>query len=81
MYFLQNSKGSLSICGVLFVIGAVLFYFCRVLAFVELLLLGRFVVGLSSGITTSVLAMYLAEIAPSALRGTLAVFSGLGLFI
>lgn len=33
------------------------------------------------GMTTAVLGMYLAEIAPSELRGTLAVFSGLGMWI
>lgn len=72
------SKGALLSCGIMFGIGAMLFYLCRILMFVELLVLGRFVVGLSSGVTTAVLAMYLSEIPPSELRGTLAVFSGLG---
>lgn len=69
------------ICGILFAIGGVFFYFCRVISSVELLVTGRFIVGLSSGVTTAVFAMYLAEIAPSELRGTLAVFSGLGLYL
>lgn len=67
------------ICGCMFATGAILFYFCNILSRIELLLIGRFIVGLSSGITTAVLGMYLAEIAPSELRGALATFSGLGL--
>lgn len=47
---------------------------------VELMIVGRLVVGLSSGMTTAILGMYLSEIAPSELRGTLAVFSALGLY-
>lgn len=72
-------KGSLLICGIMFAIGAVLLYFCRSLQSVEMLFIARLIVGLSSGITTAVLAMYLAEIAPSELRGTLATFSGMGM--
>lgn len=74
------SKGTLFICGIMFAIGAILFYLCYIVSFVELLLIGRLIVGLSSGITTAVLGMYLSEIPPSELRGTLATFSGLGLF-
>lgn len=73
-------KGALLICGTMFGIGAVLFFFCRLMASVEMLFCARLIVGLSSGITTAVLAMYLAEIAPSELRGTLATFSGMGEF-
>lgn len=71
-------KVSLLYCGVLFAIGAVLFYICRALASVEILVIGRLVVGLASGLTTSILPMYLAEVAPLELRGTLAVLTGLG---
>lgn len=78
---LQFSKGALLICGVLFGLGAIFFYLCYMVSRIELLLIGRFIVGLSSGVTTAVLGMYLAEIAPSELRGALATFSGLGLLI
>lgn len=46
------SKGTLFICGIMFSIGAVLFFLCYIVSFVEILLIGRFIVGLSSGITT-----------------------------
>lgn len=45
---------------------------------IEALLLGRLLVGLASGLTTASLPMYLAEIAPLALRGTLGVFCAVG---
>ncbi|XP_031640483.1 solute carrier family 2, facilitated glucose transporter member 3-like isoform X2 [Contarinia nasturtii] len=72
-------KGALLICGILFAVGALFFFFCRALSSVELLMAGRFIVGISSGVTTAVLGMYLAEIAPCELRGTLGTFSGLGI--
>ncbi|TMW43750.1 hypothetical protein DOY81_011170 [Sarcophaga bullata] len=39
-----------------------------------MLILGRLLVGLASGLTTATLPMYLTEVAPLALRGTLGVF-------
>lgn len=73
-----SRKGALLVCGILFAVGAVFFFLSRVLTLLELLIVGRFIVGLSSGVTTAVLGMYLAEIPPSELRGTLAVFSSIG---
>lgn len=73
-----SRKASFLICGILFTIGAVLFYFCRSFKSVELLIIGRVVVGLASGLTTTIIPMYLAELAPLELRGTLAVLVGLG---
>lgn len=71
-------KGSLLSCGMLFAVSAVLFYLCRFLGSVEVLIVARLIVGLSSGMTTSILPMYLAEIAPLELRGTIAVLVSLG---
>lgn len=64
--------------GVLFTIGALLFMGCRKLNSVEMLILGRFIVGLASGFTTTVLPMYLMELAPLSLKSTLGVFCGMG---
>ncbi|XP_012160833.1 solute carrier family 2, facilitated glucose transporter member 3 isoform X2 [Ceratitis capitata] len=71
-------KGSFLISGGLFTIGAILFFFCRAAGSVEMLLLGRLIVGLASGLTTGVLPMYLTEIAPLALRGTFGVLCSMG---
>lgn len=64
--------------GILFTIGALLFMGCRALKSVEMLILGRFLVGVASGITTTVLPMYLMEIAPLPLKATLGAFCGIG---
>lgn len=58
--------------------GAVMFFFCRMANSVEMLILGRLLVGFASGLTTATLPMYLTEIAPLALRGTLGVFCAVG---
>ncbi|XP_030563135.1 solute carrier family 2, facilitated glucose transporter member 3-like isoform X1 [Drosophila novamexicana] len=71
-------KPCMLICAVLFAIGAVLFFFCRAAKSVEMLLLGRLIVGLSSGLVTATQPMYLAELAPPSQRGTLGVFCGVG---
>lgn len=65
-------------CVILFALGAICFQFCRDLSSVELLILGRILVGLASGLTTTILPMYLSEIAPLHLRGTLGVFCSMG---
>ncbi|EDW46869.1 solute carrier family 2, facilitated glucose transporter member 1 isoform X1 [Drosophila sechellia] len=71
-------KACFLICGALFTVGAVLFFFCRAASSVEMLVIGRFVVGLASGLVTATLPMYLSEVAPMALRGTLGVFIAVG---
>ncbi|XP_065369487.1 solute carrier family 2, facilitated glucose transporter member 1 [Calliphora vicina] len=71
-------KGCFLISGLLFAVGAIMFFFCRMANSVEMLILGRLLVGLASGLTTATLPMYLTEIAPLALRGTMGVFCAVG---
>lgn len=71
-------KGSYLACVALFTLGSISFQLCRALSSVELLIFGRIFVGLASGLTTSCLPMYLSEIAPLKLRGTLGVFCSMG---
>ncbi|XP_073811201.1 solute carrier family 2, facilitated glucose transporter member 1-like [Musca autumnalis] len=71
-------KGCFLISGLLFAIGAIMFFFCRMANSVEMLILGRLLVGLASGLTTAALPMYLTEIAPLALVGSLGVFCAIG---
>lgn len=73
-------KASLLCCGVMLCVSAVLFFLCRTVGSVEILLLARLIIGLASGLTTSILPMYLSEIAPLELRGSIAVLTGLGKF-
>uniref|UniRef100_A0A1I8MKE2 Major facilitator superfamily (MFS) profile domain-containing protein n=1 Tax=Musca domestica TaxID=7370 RepID=A0A1I8MKE2_MUSDO len=57
-------KRCVMFCGLLFCTGGICFFLCRILNSIEMLVLGRFLVGLASGLTTSSLPMYLSEIAP-----------------
>uniref|UniRef100_A0A182QGP1 Major facilitator superfamily (MFS) profile domain-containing protein n=1 Tax=Anopheles farauti TaxID=69004 RepID=A0A182QGP1_9DIPT len=72
-------KKSFLFCALLLTSGALCFLSCRAAASVELLLLGRLLVGLASGLTTGVIPMYLAEVSPVKLRGAMGVLCPLGL--
>lgn len=76
LYFCR--KGALLTSGMLFAVSAVSFYMCRGMHSVELLLLGRLLVGLASGLATATVPMYMAECAPLELRGTFAVLLSMG---
>lgn len=65
--------GLLYLCGALFVLR------CRLASSVELLLMGRFIIGVASGLSTSTAPMYLAEISPPSLRGSFGTFFSVGL--
>uniref|UniRef100_A0A182P8V1 Major facilitator superfamily (MFS) profile domain-containing protein n=1 Tax=Anopheles epiroticus TaxID=199890 RepID=A0A182P8V1_9DIPT len=71
-------KRSFLLCGFLLFVGGVCFQFCQTLSSVELLMAGRFIVGLAAGLTTSTVPMYLTELAPLGLRGALGVFCSMG---
>lgn len=72
-------KRSVLACAFLFVVSAVFFFFCRMANSVPMLILGRLIVGVAAGLTTSTLPMYTAELSPIQLRGTVAVLSPMGL--
>lgn len=72
-------KGAIAITMALNLVSAVMFLACKYANSVELLLLARLVVGFSSGLSTSVVPMYLTELAPIQLRGALGVVCPLGI--
>lgn len=74
-------KGSIIITDVLGLAGGVCFVLSRQVSSVELLLIGRFVVGLAAGLTTTVVPMYLTELAPLKIRGATGVMCQLGITI
>ncbi|XP_030368969.1 solute carrier family 2, facilitated glucose transporter member 1-like [Scaptodrosophila lebanonensis] len=74
-------RSSFYICGMLMSGGAACFFFCRLLGSVELLILGRLLVGLAAGLTTTFLAMYHSEMAALEQRGALAPLCGMGLTV
>lgn len=47
----------------------------------EMLIIGRFIVGLYSGLSTGFVPMYVGEVSPTALRGALGTLHQLGIVI
>lgn len=72
-------KLPLLVTAILYLMGGLLFLGCTAAESIEMLFLGRLIVGLASGLATSTAPMYLAEIAPLMLRGTVATFFSLGI--
>ncbi|XP_035436038.2 solute carrier family 2, facilitated glucose transporter member 3 isoform X2 [Spodoptera frugiperda] len=78
---LANSLGrkmATVVTSVLSVAGGLLFLLCQKANSVEMLILGRLLVGLSGGLTTSIVPMYLTELAPAALTGAMGVACPMG---
>nr|CAD7427871.1 unnamed protein product [Timema monikensis] len=74
-------KGAVVVSSVLGGLAALFFFTSRQVGSVEMLLLARLIVGLSSGLTTTVIPMYLTEIAPLSIRGAMGVLCPLGLTV
>lgn len=72
-------KGAVITSGLLGIVAATMFIFSKVLTSVGFLFVGRFVVGLSSGLTTGIVPMYLLELAPASLKGAMGVLCPVGL--
>ncbi|XP_041448741.1 solute carrier family 2, facilitated glucose transporter member 3-like isoform X1 [Drosophila obscura] len=72
-------RGCFYICGLILALGAVCFAVCRLLASVELLLLGRLLVGLAGGLVTAFMPMYHSELAALSQRSTLSPCCAMGL--
>lgn len=54
--------------------GGVLFLFCKRANSVEMLILGRLLVGLAGGLSTTIVPMYISELAPAKLSGLLGIY-------
>ncbi|XP_061115147.1 solute carrier family 2, facilitated glucose transporter member 1-like [Conger conger] len=74
-------RNSMLMANVLAFVAAALMGFSKMAASWEMLILGRFVVGLYSGLSTGFVPMYVGEIAPTALRGALGTLHQLGIVI
>ncbi|XP_054285469.1 solute carrier family 2, facilitated glucose transporter member 1-like isoform X2 [Macrosteles quadrilineatus] len=71
-------KGALVVSAILGCLSAVMFFYCKSFYSISLILLARFIIGLSSGLTLSVMPMYLLELAPVSVRGAMGVFTSVG---
>lgn len=64
--------------GIAYLVGTICFTICRWAESLELLMSGRFMVGIASGLTTTVVPMYQAEVSPLNLRGPAATLTSMG---
>ncbi|CAG9800552.1 unnamed protein product [Chironomus riparius] len=74
-------KGGLLLNNVLGISGACLMGFTKFLNSYEMLFLGRFIIGVNCGLNTSLVPMYISEIAPLNLRGGLGTVNQLAVTI
>ncbi|XP_012255629.2 glucose transporter type 1-like isoform X2 [Athalia rosae] len=74
-------KGSLLLNNALGILGACLMGFSQMAQSYEMLLIGRLVIGINCGLNTSLVPMYISEIAPLNLRGGLGTVNQLGVAV
>ncbi|XP_035585046.1 solute carrier family 2, facilitated glucose transporter member 3 isoform X3 [Zalophus californianus] len=69
------------IVNLLAVAGGCLMGFCKIARSVEMLILGRLVIGIFCGLCTGFVPMYIGEVSPTALRGAFGTLNQLGIVI
>ncbi|KAM8714316.1 hypothetical protein ACLKA7_014446 [Drosophila subpalustris] len=75
----MGRRGTLQLSGLIFMISGILHFFCRQANSLELLLLGRLVGGVASALVYATQPMYLVELAPLELSGSVGVFTCIGI--
>lgn len=71
--FVIHRKKSLLINNVLAIIGALLMGFSKLAKSYEMIIIGRFFVGLNCGLNSGLCPMYITELAPVNIRGAVGV--------
>ncbi|GBM55609.1 Glucose transporter type 1 [Araneus ventricosus] len=74
-------KGGLLVNNVFGIVGAALMGSSKISHSIEILIVGRFIIGINCGINTALVPMYLSEISPLTLRGGLGTVNQLGITI
>ncbi|XP_030078277.1 solute carrier family 2, facilitated glucose transporter member 1 [Microcaecilia unicolor] len=74
-------RNSMLMVNILAFLAALLMGFSKLAYSFEMLIIGRFVIGLYCGLTTGFVPMYVGEVAPTALRGALGTLHQLGIVI
>ncbi|XP_035585043.1 solute carrier family 2, facilitated glucose transporter member 3 isoform X1 [Zalophus californianus] len=74
-------RNSMLIVNLLAVAGGCLMGFCKIARSVEMLILGRLVIGIFCGLCTGFVPMYIGEVSPTALRGAFGTLNQLGIVI
>ncbi|XP_038126477.1 solute carrier family 2, facilitated glucose transporter member 1-like [Cyprinodon tularosa] len=74
-------RNSMLLANILAFISAALMGFSKMAKSWEMLIIGRFIVGLYSGLSTGFVPMYVGEISPTSLRGALGTLHQLGIVV
>ncbi|XP_077871411.1 solute carrier family 2, facilitated glucose transporter member 3 isoform X1 [Ictidomys tridecemlineatus] len=74
-------RNSMLIVNLLAIAGGCLMGFCKIAESVEMLILGRLIIGLFCGLCTGFVPMYIGEVSPTALRGAFGTLNQLGIVI
>uniref|UniRef100_A0A803JBG4 Solute carrier family 2 (facilitated glucose transporter), member 1 n=1 Tax=Xenopus tropicalis TaxID=8364 RepID=A0A803JBG4_XENTR len=74
-------RNSMLMANVLAFLAAILMGFSKLAVSFEMLIIGRFVVGLYCGLTTGFVPMYVGEVSPTSLRGALGTLHQLGVVV
>ncbi|XP_060925796.1 solute carrier family 2, facilitated glucose transporter member 1 [Limanda limanda] len=74
-------KNSMLVANILAFISAAFMGFSKMASSWEMLIIGRFVIGLYSGLSTGFVPMYVGEVSPTALRGALGTLHQLGIVL
>uniref|UniRef100_A0A8D3BN46 Major facilitator superfamily (MFS) profile domain-containing protein n=1 Tax=Scophthalmus maximus TaxID=52904 RepID=A0A8D3BN46_SCOMX len=72
-------KNSMLVANILAFVSAALMGFSKMSSSWEMLIIGRFVIGLYSGLSTGFVPMYVGEVSPTSLRGALGTLHQLGI--
>ncbi|XP_004692986.1 PREDICTED: solute carrier family 2, facilitated glucose transporter member 3 [Condylura cristata] len=74
-------RNSMLIVNLLAITGGCLMGFCKLAESVEMLILGRLIIGLFCGLCTGFVPMYIGEVSPTALRGAFGTLNQLGIVV
>uniref|UniRef100_A0A3Q1APA5 Major facilitator superfamily (MFS) profile domain-containing protein n=1 Tax=Amphiprion ocellaris TaxID=80972 RepID=A0A3Q1APA5_AMPOC len=74
-------RNSMLMANILAFIAAILMGFSKMASSWEMLIIGRFVIGLYSGLSTGFVPMYVGEVSPTSLRGALGTLHQLGIVV
>ncbi|XP_075409231.1 solute carrier family 2, facilitated glucose transporter member 3 [Tenrec ecaudatus] len=74
-------RNSMLIVNILAIAGGCLMGFCKMAESIEMLILGRLIIGVFCGLCTGFVPMYIGEVSPTALRGAFGTLNQLGIVI
>uniref|UniRef100_A0A8D0EFT2 Solute carrier family 2, facilitated glucose transporter member 3 n=1 Tax=Salvator merianae TaxID=96440 RepID=A0A8D0EFT2_SALMN len=74
-------RNSMLLVNILAILGGTLMGFAKMARAVEMLIIGRFVIGLFCGLCTGFVPMYISEVSPTALRGAFGTMNQLGVVV